>query len=327
MTPRSVNGSQRPHPRRQLALAAVDHDQRGQRGEALVALAVVRREVGLLEVAVDPPAEHLLHRGEVIGARPAVPLAAYPEPPVVGLLRRSPLEHDHRGDGVLAAEVGDVEALDPHRQLLHPERLRSVGERLDPALAPVLAAQPVLVEGEAGVALGQLAQAALVAALGDPHLDRGAAALAERLGEQLGALAQVGADDDRPRHRRRRRVVLADELLGDLGEVALGLVVEVEALALGEDAVADLEDLGVGVGALGGDADQVGGADRAAGDPLALEQRPDRLQPVAVERRRARTRAPRRPPPSCAAPRPRPGGSGRRGSRRSRRCCAGTPRG
>ena len=52
------------------------------------------------------------------------------------------------------------------------------------ALAAVLAAQPVLVEGEAGVALGQLAQAALVAALGGPHLDRRAAALAQRLGEQ-----------------------------------------------------------------------------------------------------------------------------------------------
>ncbi len=71
----------------------------------------------------------------------------------------------------------------------------------------------------------------------------------------------------------------------DLGEVAFAFVVEVEALALGEDAVADLEDLGVGVGALDRDADQVGGADRAAGDALALEQRADRFQPVAVDRR------------------------------------------
>ena len=78
-----------------------------------------------------------------------------------------------------------------------PSASRRLGERLDPALAPVLAAQPVLVEGEAGVALGQLAQAALVAALGHPHLDRAAAALAQRRREQLGAVAQVGADDDR----------------------------------------------------------------------------------------------------------------------------------
>ncbi len=67
--------------------------------------------------------------------------------------------------------------------------------------------------------------------------------------------------------------------------VAFALVLEVEALALGEDAVADLEDLGVGVGALDRDADQVGGPDRAAGDALALEQRADRFQAVAVERR------------------------------------------
>ena len=177
------------------------------------------------------------------------------------------------------------------------------GERLDPARAAVLAAQPVLVEGELGVALGQLAQAPFVAALGGAHLDRGAAPLAQRLGEHLGALAQVGADDDRLRHRRRGRVVLADELLGDLGRLALGLVLEVEALALGEDPVADLEDLGVGVGALDRDPDQVGGADRAAGDPLALEQRADRLQAVAVQRGALELLGRRRPPPSSPAPR------------------------
>ena len=164
---------------------------------------------------------------------------------------------------MLAADRRDVEALDPHRQLLHPQRLGQRGQRLDPAGAAVLAPQPVLVEGELGVALGQLAQPAFVAALGGAHLDRGAAALAQRLGEHLGAVAQVGADDDRPRHRRRGRVVLADELLGDLGRLALALVLEVEALALGEDPVADLEDLGVGVGALDRDPDQVGGPDRA----------------------------------------------------------------
>ncbi len=93
---------------------------------------------------------------------------------------------------MIAAEVRDVEALDANRQLLHPERLAEVGERVDAALAPMLAAQPVLVEGEAGVALGQLAQAPFVAALGHPHLDRAAAPLGKRRGEHIGALAQVG---------------------------------------------------------------------------------------------------------------------------------------
>ena len=185
---------------------------------------------------------------------------------------------------MLAADRRDVEALDADRQLLHAERLRQRAEALDPAGAAVLAAQAVLVEGQLGVALGELAEAAFVAALGRVDVDRGAAALGQRFGDRRGAVAQLGADDDRPRHRGRGRVVLADELLGDLGEVAFALVVEVEGLALGEDAVADLEDLGVGVGTLGGDADQVGGPDRAAGDALALEQRADRFEAVAVER-------------------------------------------
>ena len=82
---------------------------------------------------------------------------------------------------MLGAEVGDVVALDPDRQLLHRQRLAQVGERVDPPLAAVLATEAVLVEGEAGVALGELAQAPLVAALGDPDLDRRPALLAERV--------------------------------------------------------------------------------------------------------------------------------------------------
>ena len=73
-------------------------------------------------------------------------------------------------------------------------------------------------------------------ALGDPHLDRPAAAGRQRLGEQAGAVAHRRADDDQPRHRGRGGVVLGEELLGDLGLVALGLVGEVEAVALGEHA-------------------------------------------------------------------------------------------
>ena len=78
----------------------------GQRGEALVAFAVVRGEVGLLEVAVQPAGQDLLHRGEVVGADAALlaQVAADFEAAVVGLLRRAALEDDHRGDRVLAAD-------------------------------------------------------------------------------------------------------------------------------------------------------------------------------------------------------------------------------
>ena len=51
-------------------------------------------------------------------------------------------------------------------------------ERLDALLAAALGLQPLLVEREPRVALGQLEDAALVAALGGADLDRRAAALA-----------------------------------------------------------------------------------------------------------------------------------------------------
>ena len=91
---------------------------------------------------------------------------------------------------MLAAEVGDVEALDPHRQRSQVERLLQRGERVDALLAAALPAEPVLGERQAGVALGQLAQPPLVAALGDPDLDRAAAPGRERLGEHRRPLAQ-----------------------------------------------------------------------------------------------------------------------------------------
>ena len=65
-----------------------------------------------------------------------------------------------------------------HRDLLHAERPLEPVERLDPLRAAALGAEPVLVEGEPRVALGQLEDAALVAPLGVADLDRGAAPLA-----------------------------------------------------------------------------------------------------------------------------------------------------
>ena len=65
----------------------------------------------------------------------------------------------------------------------------------------------------------------------------------------------------------------------------LGLVVEVERLAVAQHAVADLEDLGVGLGALDVDGHRVVGAGALVGHPLALQQRAHGLQPVALERR------------------------------------------
>ncbi len=83
-----------------------------------------------------------------------------------------------------AAEVGDVEALDADRRHVEPERPLQPLERLDAALAAALGAQPLLVEREARVALRELEDAALLAALGRAQLDRAAATLRERFGER-----------------------------------------------------------------------------------------------------------------------------------------------
>ena len=78
-------------------------------------------------------------------------------------------------------------------------------------------------------------------------------------------------------------VVLGDELLGHLRLVALGAVVEIEAGV--RRTPSNLEHLRVGIGAVDSDADQIRGTDHIAGDPLALHQRPDSGEPVAVGRR------------------------------------------
>ena len=79
------------------------------------------------------------------------------------------------------AEVRDVEALDPHRQRVHAERLAQVVERVDALLAAALGAQLVLLEREPRVALGQLVEPPLLAAPRVAQLDRRLAALLERL--------------------------------------------------------------------------------------------------------------------------------------------------
>ena len=113
-----------------------------------------------------------------------------------------------------------------------------------------------------------------------------AAPRGERLPQGLRrfGLADLPLDDDHRRHRHRAGVVLEDERLGDLARRAVGGVVEIEALAVGEHAVADLEDLGVGLALGDGDRDRVKRPGALVGDALALEQRADRPQAVALAR-------------------------------------------
>ena len=175
------------------------------------------------------------------------------------------------------------------------------------------------------VARGQLEDPALLAALGGAHLDRPAAALRERLGERLALdRRELALHDDQRGDRGVPGVVLQHELLDHLGHVALGLVGEVERLAVGEHAVAHLEDLRVGV------------ASRRARPRPRRACRPPRWPragaPAASAPRAggcarappARTPAP--PPRRASAPRARARSrvSGRRGSRSRGRCLRGS---
>ena len=119
-TPRSRKPRSGPRPGRELALAAVDHDQvraarrssrrrRGRAGRCRPGAPTGR------SAARAPRPSRRSRRGSPRSR-------ADREAAVVGLLRRPALEHDHRGDRVRAAEVGDVEALDPDRRHVEVER-------------------------------------------------------------------------------------------------------------------------------------------------------------------------------------------------------------
>ena len=69
--------------------------------------------------------------------------------------------------------------------------------------------------------------------------------------------ANGATDDHEARDGRRRPVILSDEFLDHVALFAAGCVRQVEALPLGEDAVPDLENLGVRRVFLGRDRDDV----------------------------------------------------------------------
>ena len=92
-----------------MALAAVDQQEVGQLAELLVPV----------EIAPEAPRQHLLHGAVVVGVVERLDLEA----PVVALEGPPVAEHDHRGDHVGRARVGDIVGLHPpwgHIQIQHP---------------------------------------------------------------------------------------------------------------------------------------------------------------------------------------------------------------
>ena len=301
--------------RRELPLAAVDHDEVRDRREALV----VAVGIACVTQPREAPRDHLPHRREVVLAVEAPDR----ERPVVRLLRLRVDEHGHRGDDVAPLQVRDVEALDPHRQALEVERLAQALERLDPAQSLLLGRRRLVGERQLRVLGGELGEPLLLAARRRPHLDRCSAELGEEARERLG-VGQVGRDDQLRRHARRRRVVLEAEPLQDRRPVLPFDVLEVEGIAVDQPAVAEREQLHRGAIAVDGEADHV---DRADGPPVGtLSLRRGSRSRAAGCGSGSRPRSAPPPPPRACAPRAsaRSSACRPRGSRSRRRSARGT---
>ena len=131
---------------------------------------------------------------------------------------------------------------------------------------------------------GELLQAPLLPALGSTHLDARAAPLGQELLEGLG-VPRVARDDDLRRDARRRAVVLEEERFEDRGHVLAGHVLEVEAVAVDELALAQGEDLDGGAVSVHGEPDDVDRPDGALVGSLPLCEPLDRTQAVAIASR------------------------------------------
>ena len=218
--------------RRQLPLAAVDHDEVRHCGEALVEAAGIEA----VAEAREPTRDDLPHRGEVVLAVEP----AHRERAVVSLLRLGVDEHRHRGDDVTPLQVRDVEAFDPHRQALEVQALAEALECLDATQPLLLGGGRLVREREPRVLVGELRESLLLASRRSPHLDGGAAQLGEEPGQRLG-VRQVGGNDQLRRHARSGRVVLEAEAFEDRRPILPFDVLEVEGVPVDQPPVTERE--------------------------------------------------------------------------------------
>ena len=138
-----------------------------------------------------------------------------------------------------------------------------------------------MLERQLGVAGGKVGQAALLAPARAAHLDARPAALAEERLQEVRVLERL-----RHHHlagdRHLAAVVLQGEAPEHVRRGAVGGVLEVEAVPVGQAPVPQVEQLHVGGVAAARDAEHIGRAHAAAVGDLALRQVPHRHQPVAV---------------------------------------------
>ena len=157
----------------ELRLAAVQDEKVGAGAKALVGHALGR-------VATR---DDLCHADDVVGL---VELGANLEAAVLRLVGLAGREDDHRGDGVLAMDGRDVEALDPHGRGVQGKRALQLEKRLVGTLVVVAGAQLVAHQGMTGVVGRHLRQMGLLATLRHVDRDLAAAAAAQPLGDGIG---------------------------------------------------------------------------------------------------------------------------------------------
>ena len=135
------------------------------------------------------------------------------------------------------------------------------------------------------VALCELIELALLTALGGSQLHARPAPRFQQPGDcvKVHFGLELAPHDHLRRNGAARGVVLRDELLGYLVVADLADVVEVKALAVGEDPVADLEDLGVCLAARRRDGDKIDHAKRRSVEPVAIDRVLDRRDAVPVD--------------------------------------------
>jgi hypothetical protein len=224
--------------------------------------------------------DHLAHGGEVVlaGQTP------HGELPVVGLLRHRVLEHDHGAYGLLSLDRGDVEALDANRQALEVQALPQLLERLHPPQARALRLDSGRLERDPRVALRELQDAAFLAPDGRANPDPRAAELRQELRERL-RVAGIGRDQDLGRDARGGAVVLEAEGFEDRLDVLAPHVLELEAVAVDQLAVAERKDLDGGALAVDRHADDVDAVRLPLVRGLALGEVTQGEQTVSVARR------------------------------------------
>ncbi len=234
-------------------------------------MGVVGRGAGSFGEARETAAQHLAHHGEIVvpGGGADVELA------ILALLEAARAGDDHAADRFGALNVAVVVNLDAARGRGEAEHLGDAFQKLGLGGAFSLTTAQRL----AGVEPRLIDDLALLAALGDGHLDAAALADGERLGQQSAAGRIVGQEDQAG--RLAALVELGEEGVEHLVDRRAAIVTGKIGAVAPVLAAAEEEDLNAGFAVRAMDREDVGFLEALRVDPLRLLDMGERLDPVA----------------------------------------------